>query len=84
MDAVTYSDLRQNLKRHLDRVYGDREALIVTRKGNENVVVISLDEYNSLVETSYLLSSDANAQHLRESLAAARSGATSEHQLIDE
>lgn len=84
MDAVSYSDLRQNLKRYLDRVYGDREALIVTRKGNENVVMISLDEYNSLVETSYLLSSEANAKHLTESLSAARSGAISERELIDE
>ncbi|NBB90500.1 MAG: type II toxin-antitoxin system prevent-host-death family antitoxin [Spirochaetes bacterium] len=84
MDAVSYSDLRQNLKRYLDRVYGDREALIVTRKDNENVVMISLDEYNSLVETSYLLSSEANAKHLSESLSAARSAAAVERELIDE
>lgn len=84
MDAVRYSDRRQNLKRYLDRVYGNRKALIVTRKGNENVVMISLDEYISLVETSFLLSSEANAKHLSEPLSAARRGAASERCLIDE
>ncbi len=56
MDAVSYSDLRQNLKSYLDRVYFDHDPLIVTRKNSENLVILSVDEYNSLLETSYLLS----------------------------
>ena len=44
MDAVNYSDLRQNLKKYLDYVYNDHEPLIVTRKNNENVVILSVDE----------------------------------------
>ena len=43
MNAVNYSDLRRNLKSYLDRVYEDREALIVTRKNNENVVLLSIN-----------------------------------------
>ena len=84
MDAVNYSDLRRNLKSYLDQVYEDREALIVTRKNNENVVLISLEEYNSLVETSYLLSSEANARHLSESMRRARAGEATERELIEE
>jgi antitoxin YefM len=84
VDAVNYSDLRRNLKSYLDRVHDDRETLIVTRKNNENVVLISLEEYNSLVETTYLLSSDANAKHISESMREARAGNVTEHELIEE
>ena len=84
MNAVNYSDLRRHLKTYLDRVYEDREALIVTRKNNENVVLLSIDQYNSLVETDYLLSSEANARHLVDSLRNARAGAVTEHELIEE
>lgn len=48
-------DLRRNLKSYLDQVYNDRETLIVTRKNNENVVLILLEEYNNLEESTYLL-----------------------------
>ena len=82
--AVDYSDLRWNLKSYMDKVYEEREPLIVTRKNNENVVVISVDHYNSLVETSDLLGTEANARHLLESLRDARSGRTREHELVDE
>ena len=84
MNAVNYSDLRRNLKSYMDRVYGDRETLIVTRKNNENVVLMSLDEYNSLVETEYLLSSEANATHIARSMKNSREGKLSKHELIEE
>mgnify|MGYP006292185187 FL=1 len=84
MDAVNYSDLRRNLKSYMDMVYEEREPLIVTRKNNENVVVMSIEQYNSLVETSYLLGTEANARHLLESLRDARTGRTEEHALADE
>jgi antitoxin YefM len=84
MNAVNYSDLRRNLKNYMDRVYEDQETLIVTRKNAENVVLISVDEYNSLLETNYLLSSEANARHLTESLRNARQGRATERHLIDE
>ena len=74
MDAITYTDLRQNLKTHMDRVVNDRSALIITRKNNENVVILSVEEYNSLLETNYLLSNEANSEHLKKSIAQHKSG----------
>ena len=74
MDAITYTDLRQNLKTFMYRVIQDHDPLIITRKNNENVVLISVAEYNSLVETNYLLSNEANAEHLKKSIAQHKSG----------
>jgi antitoxin YefM len=74
MDAVSYSDLRQNLKSFMDKVYNDHDPLIITRKNNENLVLISIDEYNSLMETNYLLSNEANAEHLKKSIEQYESG----------
>lgn len=82
MDAVSYSDLRQNLKSYLDKVYHDHDQLIVTRKNDENLVILSVGEYNSLIETSYLLSSRANAEHLRLSVEQLNSGKLSPRELL--
>lgn len=84
MNAVNYSDLRRHLKSYMDRVYEEREPLIATRRNNENVVVMSIEQYNSLVETSYLLGTEANARHLVESLRDVRAGRTEERELVDE
>ncbi|MFP4302742.1 MAG: type II toxin-antitoxin system Phd/YefM family antitoxin [Alkalispirochaetaceae bacterium] len=84
MNAVNYSDLRQNLKRYLDQVHDNHETLIVARKNNENVVMISIEEYNSLIETSHLLSTEANAKHLADSIRSAKAGKTTERELTDE
>ena len=84
MDAINYSDLRQNLKTHLDRVYQDHEPLIVTRKENQNVVLMSLEDYNSLTETHYLLSTESNTHHLLKSLENARNSKFLEKELIEE
>ena len=69
MEAITYTDLRQNLNVYMDKVIQNRDPLIITRKNNLNVILISVDEYNSLIETNYLLSNEANAEHLRKSIA---------------
>jgi antitoxin YefM len=66
------------------KVYHDHEPLIITRKNNENVVMISMDDYNSLTETQYLLSSENNAEHLIKSLKSARSGKGFKKELIEE
>ena len=84
MEAVNYSELRRNLKTHLDRVYNDHDPLIITRKDNENVVVISLDDYNSLTETQYLLSTKANTEYLLRSLEESRIGKVKSRELIEE
>lgn len=59
MRTTNYSELRNNLKSYLDRVINDSEPLIVHRSGNESVVVISLEEYNSIKETEYIMKSPA-------------------------
>jgi antitoxin YefM len=65
METITYSNFRAGLKRKLDKITDDHDILIVNRKGNKDVVVMSLKDYNSLEETLYLLSSKANAEKLR-------------------
>lgn len=57
MRTTNYSELRNNLKNYLDGVINDSEPLIVHRSGSESVVVISLEEYNSIKETEYLMKS---------------------------
>ena len=84
MDAVSYSDLRQNLKRYLDKVFTDNDPMIITRKNNENLVLLSIAEYNSLIETNYLMANEANAKHLLKSIRQARSGKTKKHELIEQ
>ena len=74
MNAISYSEARKRLKEYLDHVYENHDPLIITRKNNENVVVLSLDDYNSLIETNYLLGSRANKNHLSASLENAHTG----------
>jgi antitoxin YefM len=74
MDHVSYTELRQNLKKHLDKVCDDRAPLVVTRRNGEAVVMLALTEYESLEETLHLLSDPANAEHLRRSIAQAEAG----------
>ena len=84
MRVVNYSELRKNLKGYLDSVYEDRQPLVVTRRNDEHVVMLSIDEYHSLAETEYLLSGEANARHLRDSLRAARSGGARRRELSED
>jgi len=74
MQVVSMTEARNNLKSIFDSVYLDQEEVIIHRKGRENVVVISMDEYNSMKETNYLLSSRANAKYLYESVKQLREG----------
>ena len=82
MDAVSYSDLRQNLKSYMDKVYSDNDVLIITRKNNQNLVLISIDEYNSLIETNYLLHNEINAEHLKKSIEQYKTGKAKKRELI--
>ena len=84
MRVVNYSDLRKNLKGYLDAVYQDRQPLVVTRRNNEHVVMISIDDYQSLAETEYLLSEEANARHLRDSLQDSRGGRAKRRDLSED
>ena len=64
MDAITYSAARANLANTMDRVCNDHEALIITRNGEQAVVMLSLEDYNALEETAYLLRTPSNAKRL--------------------
>jgi antitoxin YefM len=64
MRAITYTAARENLAATMDNVCRDRAPVIVTRKRNQSVVMLSLEDYESLEETAYLLRSPANARRL--------------------
>jgi antitoxin YefM len=83
MDHVSYTELRQNLKKHLDDVCDSRAPLVVTRRNGESVVMLSLTEYESLEETLHLLSSPANAERLLRSIAQADAGQLVEHDIVE-
>lgn len=74
MDSITYSTARANLADTMDRVCDDHEPVIITRGGEQAVVMLSLEDFKSLEETSYLLRSPKNAQRLLESIAALEAG----------
>jgi antitoxin YefM len=67
----------------MDKVFNDHDSLIITRKNNENVVLMSVDEYNSLIETTYLLSNKTNADHLQKSISQHKSGKTKQRNLYE-
>ncbi|MBB5206701.1 type II toxin-antitoxin system prevent-host-death family antitoxin [Chiayiivirga flava] len=81
MDAITYSTARAKLADTMDRVCNDHEPVIITRNGQQAVVMMALDDYKALEETSYLLRSPRNAQRLLESIAALQSGKGKERSL---
>lgn len=64
MDAMTYTAVRANLASTMDRVCDNHEALIITRNGEQAVVMLSLEDYKALEETAYLLRTPANAKRL--------------------
>ena len=67
MIARNYSDVRNNLKSVCDTIIRDSETVIVTRKNDENIVMMSLDEYNNLIENYYIRRSEANYKWIQES-----------------
>ena len=83
MKVVNYTDLRLNLKKWLDLVVNDVEELIIKRKDNQDLVLIPLKEYNSLKETSYLLSGK-NRDVLLKSLKESKAGKTQTYKIIEE
>lgn len=83
MDVMTYSDARARLKEVMDRAIHDNEEIIVTRKKSGSVVVLSLDAWNSVKETLYLLSSPRNAERLRRSIAQLDAGDARARDLIE-
>jgi antitoxin YefM len=84
MQVISMTEARNNFKEIFDSVYHDNDEVIIHRKGRENVVVIPFDEYSSMKETNYLLSSQNNREKLLNSLNDARNGNTLNKELIEE
>ncbi|HJD45711.1 MAG TPA: type II toxin-antitoxin system prevent-host-death family antitoxin [Candidatus Mediterraneibacter norfolkensis] len=81
MLAVNYTTLRENMKKCLDRVTDDYETMIVTRKNNKNVVIVSEDSYNNMMENLHLVGSKANYDWLMESKMQLEQGMAQKHDL---
>ena len=84
MRTTSYSEFRRNLAADLDSVTNDHAPLIITRdRGKPAAVLMSLEDYASLEETCYLLSSPANAERLLASIAELEDGKGTEHELLE-
>ena len=68
MDAISYTAARQNLAKTMESVCADHEPVIITSKRDKAVVMMSLEDYNSMEETAYLLRSPKNAERLLRSI----------------
>ncbi len=84
MKIITFTEARNKLKKVLDRVVEDADYTIITRRDADDAVVMSLDYFNSLLETVHLLKSPANAAHLEKSIAQYRQGQVTEKDLLNE
>ena len=84
MIAANYTEFRTSLKKLLDKVEENNETLIIKRGSGKGTVVISLDEYNSMMETVHLLSSKANSDRLYESIQQIKEGKTLRKDLIED
>lgn len=83
MIVTSSTDLRANMKHYFDKVVDSHETLVVTRKNDENVVVMSQATYDSLMETIYLIGDKENYDHLMGSIAQIASGVLEEHQVAE-
>lgn len=84
MIAANYTEFRTGLKKYLDAVESNNETLIIKRGTGKGTVLLSLDEYNSIMETVHLLSSKANADRLYESINQMKAGKTVRKKLIED
>lgn len=84
MRVISFSDARNKLKSVLDQVVSDSDYTVITRRDSEDAVVMSLDQFNSLMETVHLLKSPANAAHLSKSIEQYRAGKTRQHRLTND
>lgn len=84
MKHATSTDFRKNLSAMMDRVNDDHEPLLVTRTGGKPVVMISLEDYQQMDETAYLLSTEANRARLLEAVTGLKTGEGVERELFDE
>jgi antitoxin YefM len=83
MIAANYTEFRTGLKHYLDNVENNNETLIIKRGTGKGTVLISLEEYNSIMETMHILSSKKNAKRLFESIEQMKTGKKANHDLIE-
>ena len=83
MDAISYTAARANLAKTMEKVCNDHEPVIITRKRESPVVMLSLEDYQSMEETAYILRSPSNARYLLESIAELEAGKGTERELIE-
>lgn len=83
MDAITYSNARANLASTMDKVCQEHEPLIITRNGDQSVVMLSLEDFKALEETAYLLRSPSNAKRLMKSIEQLETGQGQVRTLIE-
>ena len=83
MDAITYTHVRSHLAETMEKVCDDHVPVIITRKHERSVVMISLEDYHALEETAYLLRSPKNARRLLESMAELEAGRGTERELLE-
>ncbi|UKH22956.1 YoeB-YefM toxin-antitoxin system antitoxin YefM [Actinobacillus pleuropneumoniae] len=83
MQAITYTEARQNLAGTMSKVTEDFEPVLITRSKGGNCVLMSYEQYSSLEETAYLMRSPANAQRLLDSMAELKQGKGIERELIE-
>jgi len=84
MRVINFSDARNKLKSVLDQVVNDSDYTIISRRDADDAVVMSLDQFNGLMETVHLLKSPANAAHIAKSIKQYRSGKTQKRGLVDD
>jgi antitoxin YefM len=83
MDAITYTRARANLAQTIDSVCDNHEAVIITKKNNRSVVMLSLEDFKAMEETSYLLRSANNARRLLDSINELDDGGGTEKELME-
>ncbi len=81
MEAISYTKARSNLAKTMEKVCEDHDPVIITRRSEGSVVMMSLEDYQALEETAYLLRSPENARRLLESVAQLESGEGTEREL---
>ena len=83
MKTMSYTESRARYAEVLDGVTNDREEVVITRAGHDPVVIVSLEDYESLKETAYLMRSPANARRLLDAMERLEGGRGEQHDLID-
>jgi antitoxin YefM len=76
MKAINYTEFRKSMKENMDLAVDSSETIVIQRAGGKTVVMVSLAEYNSIVETNYLLSTEANSKNLEKSIKDYKKGKT--------